>query len=133
RGRIRSATVSRTPTGKYYVAVLIETGEQLPEACPVDDRRAVGIDVGLKAFAVLSTGGTIDNPRYLRGSLERLKVLQRRASRRKRGSANRRKAIRRVAVLHEKTAHQRNDFLHKVSDAITKQYDTICVEELSPK
>src|SRR5690606_34196447 len=98
-----------------------------------DKARAVGIDVGLKTFAVLSTGAAIANPRYLRRSLERLKVLQRRASHRKRGSANRKKAMMRVAVLHEKTTNQRNDFLHKVSDAITRQYGTICVEDLSPK
>jgi putative transposase len=82
---------------------------------------------------VLSDGTEYDNPKYLRNSLQRIKVLQKRVSRKVKGSNNRKKAIKRLAIKYEKVTNQRKDFLHKITDAITKQYDTICIEDLSPK
>lgn len=87
--------------------------------------------MGIKTFAVLSDGAEYANPKHLNQSIARLKVLQRRASRKKKGSNNRRKANQKVACLHEKIANQRKDFLHNVSDAITKRYDTIVLEDLA--
>lgn len=132
-GMIRNATISRTPTNKYFVSILTDTIEKIPDKRPIDIKTAVGIDLGIKTFAVLSDGTEYDNPKYLKNSLQRLKVLQRRVSRKVKGSNNRKKAVKRLAKLHEIVANQRKDFLHKISDAITKQYDTICVEDLSPK
>ena len=130
-GSVRTVTISRTPTGKYFASVLVEMSELKPELKPVDKASAIGIDLGIKTFAVLSDGTECANPKYLNQSIGRLKVLQRRASKKKKGSNNRKKANKRVAVLHEKIANQRKDFIHKASDVITKQYDTIVLEDLA--
>jgi putative transposase len=132
-GAIRSATISKTPTNKYFVSILTETGIDIPDKIPVDSKTAVGIDLGLKTFAVLSDGTEFDNPKHLRNSLKRLKVLQRRAARKPKGSNNRREANKQIAKLYEKVNNQRKDFLHKVTDVITKQYDTVCIEDLNIK
>jgi putative transposase len=87
--------------------------------------------LGIKTFAVLSDGTAYANPKHLNQSIGRLKVLQRRASKKKKGSKNRKKANQKVARLHERIANQRKDFLHKVSDAITKRHDTIVLEDLN--
>lgn len=97
---------------------------------------AVGVDVGLKDFAILSDGQKIANPKFLFHSLKRLRVAQRTLKRRlkpgtKEQSRNYQKQRRLVARLHEKVANQRQDFLHKTSTAIVKQYDAICVEDLN--
>lgn len=130
-GTVKTVTISRTPTGKYFASVLVETGETKPPKQPVSHETAVGIDLGIKTFAVLSDGTEYANPKHLNQSIDRLKILQRRASKKTKGSANRKKANGKVARLHEKVANQRKDFLHKVSDAITKQYDTIVLEDLA--
>jgi len=108
------------------------TQEEITTKIP---ENAIGIDLGISTFATLSTGEKIENPRYLKQSLKRLKVLQRRASRKKKGSNNRKKANLRVALLYEKITNQRNDMLHKVSTRLIRdnQTDTICVETLAVK
>ena len=85
----------------------------------------------LKDFATLSTGEKIENPRYLKNSLQRLKVLQQRVSRKVKGSKNREKAIQRLARCHEKIANQRNDFLHKISFRVVSENQAIAVESLN--
>ena len=134
-GTIRNATVSQTPTGRYFVSVLVETGTATPRKQPVQADTAVGVDVGIKDFAVLSDGQKIANPMFLFHSLKRLRVEQRTLKRRfqkgaKEQSKNYPKQRLRVARLHEKVANQRNDFLHKTSTAIIKRYDSVCVEDL---
>lgn len=130
-GETRTVTISRTSTGKWFASILVKDMIDIPEKKPIKEITSVGIDLGIKTFAVLSDGKEYENPKYLRNSLTRLKVLQRRVSRKKKGSANRKKAVKRLAIIHEKVTNQRKDFLHKFSDAITKQYDTICVENLN--
>lgn len=130
-GEVKRIAISRTGTGKYFASVLVDNGIELPQKKKVHTDTAVGIDLGIKTFAVLSNGGEISNPKYFKNSLQRLKCLQRRANRKKKGSNNRKKANIQVSILHEKITNQRQDFLHKFSDAITKQYDTICVENLN--
>ena len=95
--------------------------------------KTIGIDMGLKDFAVLSNGVKISNPKFLQKSEKLLKSRQRALSRKQKGSKNRDKARLMVAKTHEKVANQRNDFLHKVSTAITKQFDTIVIETLNIK
>lgn len=126
-GRICSATISKTPTGKHFISILVEEANK---ASIVSDS-AIGIDLGIKTFAVLSDGKEYQSPKFLRKSLDRLAVLQRRASRKAKGSANRIKANLKVALCHEKIYNQRNNFLHKVSAEIINQYGTICVEDLA--
>lgn len=132
-GTIKSATVSKSISGKYFASILIETGIDKVE--PKQVSRAIGIDLGLSSFMITSEGEKIDNPRYLRASIERLKVLQRRAAKKKRGSANRQKFNNKIAVLHERISNQRLDFLHKLSTKIVhdNQVDTICLEDLGVK
>jgi len=114
-GELKTATVSKTCTGKYFISILVENNEELPTKQEFSETTTIGIDVGIKDFAVLSTGEKIKNPKYLKNSLQRLKVLQRRVSRKQKGSKNRAKAKQRLAVLHEKITNQRTDFQNKLS------------------
>ena len=129
-GEIKSCTVTRTPSGKYYVSVLVEA-EEAKKLPPVKTK--VGIDVGLKEFAVLSDGTVYANPKHLRKSEKRLAKLQKDLSRKKKGSKNRNKARLKVAKLHEKIHNQRLDFLHKVSSEIISENQAIAIEDLRVK
>lgn len=132
-GAVKQATISFTPTGNYFVSILCETGEDVPSKPKVTEEASIGIDLGIKDFAVTSEGEVIENPKFLRNSIQRLKVLQRRASKKQKGSSNRKKASERVAVLHEKITNQRQDFLHKTSTKIIRENQTICLETLAVK
>ena len=130
QGKIKTVTITKTPTKKYFASILVETNEDTASARKVQN--AIGIDLGIAHFAVMSNGQKIDNPKYLSKTIARLQVLQRRASRKNKGSHNRKKANLKAALIHEKIANQRNDFLQKVSTRLIgdNQTDTICVESL---
>lgn len=131
-GNIKSATITKTPTGKYFASILVETNEPIPTKSPIDENKAVGVDLGIKTFAILSDGASIANPKFLRKSLKKLKRLQRSVSRKKKGSENRVKAAKQLALIHEKVSNQRNDFLHKTTTSLVRNYETICLETLKP-
>ncbi len=126
RGQIKTLTVKRMPSGKWYAyfSCIVETQ---PREKPFED---VGIDVGLNSYAVLSDGIRIENPRLYRQSEKRLAHLQRRWSRKVRGSRNWLKTKTRVARLHEKIGNRRTDFLHKESRKIADTYETVYFEDL---
>ncbi|MFC3779370.1 RNA-guided endonuclease TnpB family protein [Bacillus chungangensis] len=128
-GLIKSVTISKTPTNKYFASVLVKENQPL---LPKLDAK-VGIDVGLKDFAVLSNGKKYENLKWLRKAEKRLAFLQRSLSRKKKGSKNREKARLQVAKLHEKIANQRNDFLHKISNQVTNENQVIVIEDLKVK
>lgn len=128
---LRTLTVSRTPTRKYYVSILTDDKIDNPPAQPYDKATLLGIDVGIKTFAAFSTGEKIDNPKFLKASLQRLKCLQRRVSRKVIGSNNYRKASKKLAKLHELVANQRHDFQHNVSLSIISENQAIAVETLN--
>lgn len=137
-GEIRTVTVSRTVTGKYYASILVKDDSKIPDKKPISDISSVGIDLGITNFATLSDGKVFENPKYLQKQLGRLKKEQRTLDRRyKKGVPvveqskgwHKQKLV--VALLHEKIKNQRQDFLHKTSSAIIKQYDTICLEDLN--
>lgn len=132
-GETKTFTVSKTTTGRYFVSVVVETTEELPEKPAVSSDTTIGIDVGIKDFCVLSTGEKVENPKHLKSKLARLKVLQRRASKKKKGGNNRKKAVMKVAKLHEKISNKRNDFLHKLTHRLTSenQVDSLAVEDLN--
>jgi putative transposase len=130
-GTMKYATVSVTSTGKWSVSILVDDGTATPEPAPFTRDTTIGIDVGLTNFATLSTGEKVANPRYLKNSLQRLKVLQRRVSRKVKGSKNRQKAIQKLARCHEKVANQRNDFLHNLSFRVVSENQAIAVESLN--
>ena len=128
-GIIKSATVSKVPSGKYYVSVLVEQElEPLPK-----NEFAVGVDLGLTDFAITSDGVKYPNPRYLKKSLNKLAKEQRRLSKKKIGSKNRNKQRNKVAKLHEKISNQRKDFLHKISSELINENQVICLEDLHVK
>ncbi|OPD17716.1 transposase [Clostridium botulinum] len=125
-GLIKSCTISQIPSGKYYISILVDTENiQLPK---IDKK--VGIDVGLKEFAITSDGEFFGNPKWLRKSEKRLKKLQKNLSRKKKGSNNRRKARLKVAKLYGKIVNQRKDFLHKLSMQIISENQAIVIEDL---
>jgi putative transposase len=129
-GNSKTITISKTPTGKYFISVLVEINEELSQLKTIGENKAIGIDLGIKTFAVLSNGEEIQNPKHLRSALKRLKKQQRRVSKKVKGSNNRKKAVRKLAVLHEKVANKRNDFLHKVTAKLVSEHDTLCLETL---
>lgn len=138
-GTIKSATVSMTPTGKYYISILCES-----EVFPLPKTEStVGIDLGVSDFAILSTGEKIGNERFLKQLSQKLakeqKILSRRALIAKKSgrklfeSKNYQKQRLKVAKIHEKIANKRQDFLHKVSTEIVKNHDILCIEDLSSR
>ncbi len=130
-GQQRSVTISRTSTGKYFASILVEDLKEVPKLKKIKLETSVGIDLGIKTFAVLSDGNEIESPKYLKEGLNRIKILQKRQARKKKGSINSKKALKKIALAHEKVANQRKHFLHKESNLITKNYDTICLEDLA--
>lgn len=129
-GIIKSVTVSKTPSGKYYVSVLVncEEQEKLPQS-----NNEIGIDLGIKEFAITSDGEMIENPKYLRKSEKKLRKLQKDLSRCQKGSKNREKCRIKVARQHEKIANQRKDFLHKLSKRIADENQVVVLENLKVK
>lgn len=128
-GLIKSCTISKTPSNKYYISILVHTeNKQLPK---VDKK--VGIDVGLKEFAITSNGEFFSNPKWLRKSEKRLRKLQKDLSRKQKGGNNRCKAKLKVAKLHEKITNQRKNFLHKLSIKLIRENQSIVIEDLKVK
>lgn len=137
KGLIKSATISKTMTGRYFISILCEE-----EIHPLPTTNSnLGIDLGLENFAILSTGEKIENPRFLVSLSKKLakeqKVLSRRGllakkNRRKLSDCrNYQKQKLKVARIHEKIANQRKDFLNKLSTHLIKNHDVICIEDLS--
>jgi len=127
-GKIKSGTVSKTPTGKYFISVLFETPEELPVKPKATEENTVGVDLGIKTFATLSDGQVIENPRHLKKVLSKLKYTQRKYSKYK-GKRTRQKLV----TLHEKVTNRRNDFLHKVSKKLIDDNQAIALETLNVK
>lgn len=129
-GIIKSVTVSKTPSGKYYVSVLVNCEEQakLPQS-----QNEIGIDLGIKEFAITTDGEMIENPKYLRKSEKKLRKLQKDLSRCQKGSKNREKCRIKVARQYEKITNQRKDFLHKLSKQIICENQTVVLESLKVK
>jgi putative transposase len=129
-GTPKNVTVSKTKSGEYYASVQCDMQVEQPVQT---DLPTVGIDLGLKHFAVLSTGEKIEHPQYLRQAEKRLARLQRRLSRKKKGSANRDKARLRVARQNETVARQRKDFLDKLSYRMVTEHGLVKIETLNVK
>ena len=129
-GIVKSVTVSKTPSGKYYVSVLVNCEVQEK---PSKSNNKIGIDLGIKKFAITSDGEMIENPKYLRKSEKRLRKLQKDLSRCDKRSKNREKCRIKVARQYEKITNQRKDFLHKLSKRLIDENQIICLEDLSVK
>ncbi|MBB6218524.1 putative transposase [Anaerosolibacter carboniphilus] len=125
-GRILNVTVRRNPSGKYFVSILTEVEVQALEKTG----SSVGVDVGLKDFAILSTGEVFSNPKWFRKLEEKLAKAQRIFSHRVKGSSNWNKQRIKVARIHECITNARTDYLQKISTEIIKNHDVIGIEDL---
>jgi len=128
KGVIKQATISKTPTGKYFVSVLVETDIHNQEKAVIKEKTTIGIDLGIKSFLVTSDGQTFDNPKYLKKAQSKLKYVQSKYSKK-----NGKRTKHRLALLHEKVANQRKDFLQKTSTMLIKNHDNIAIEDLNIK
>lgn len=128
--RLKSVTVSRTPSGKYYASLLCEYDDTV---AAVEPKTFLGLDYSMTALIVRSDGVAVDYPRYYRQSMEKLRREQRKLSKCESGSRNREKQRIKVARIHEKVANQRKDFQHKQSRQITNAVDVVCIEDLDMK
>lgn len=122
------ATISKSATGKYYISVVCKDVQidKLPET-----HKSVGIDLGLKDFAITSDGEKFSNPKFFAKYQKQLARAQRKLSRKPKGSHNFEKQKLRVARIHEKITNCRTDFLQKLSTNLIRRYDIICIEDLS--
>jgi len=127
-GKMKSINISKTTSGKYFAAILCEIEKEVKQK---EAGGAIGIDLGLKSFAVTSEGEAIPTPRFFRTSQEKLARLQRLLSRKVKGSSNRNKARVKVARIHEKITNQRKDFLHKLSHRLVSENQAIYAEDLN--
>lgn len=125
KGIVKSATISRTPTGKYFVSILLDTNTEIPIKAPIKENACIGIDLGIKDFAITSNGEVFENPKNLRKAQSRLKYVQRKYSKNKG-----KRTKQRLALLHEKVVNKRKDFLHKTSTKLIRENQTICLEDL---
>lgn len=126
-GRILNATISQTPSGKYYVSLCCTDVEIQPLN---KTGSVIGLDLGIKEFCITSNGEKVENPKYLQKSLDKLAELQRELSRKTIGSSNWNKSRIKVAKLQEHIANQRKDFLQKLSTNLIRENDIVCVEDL---
>lgn len=128
-GEVKSISITKTPTGKFYLNVLVNREiKPLPKT-----NNVVAIDVGIETFCTLSSGEKIKKPKHLILSERKLKKIQRHLSRKEKGSRKYTKLKKRIANLHEKIKHQREDFLHKLSSQIIGDNQAIVVENLNVK
>ena len=127
QGRILNATISKEPSGKYFVSLCCTDVEVKRFE---NTNSNIGLDLGIKEFCITSNGETIENSKYLKKSLNKLAKLQRELSRKSKGSSNRNKARLKVARLQERISNQRKDFLQKLSTKLIKENDIICIEDL---
>ena len=127
-GKIKQVIIKKHNSGKWFACVCVEKEMNVTRREP---KRAVGIDVGIKHFLTDSDGRQIENPRFYERTLERIRVLHRNLSRKRKGSRNREKARIKLAKAYEKLVNQRGDFLHKLSRFYVNNYDVISVENLN--
>lgn len=130
-GKIGTVTISKSTTGKYHMSVVVDDGLDLPAKAPINNETSVGIDVGIKDFAVLSNGQVFENPQYLEKAEKRLNVLQKRYAKKQKGSKRQERARLAVAKAHEKVRNCRTDYIHKVTSKIIRENQTVIIEDLN--
>ena len=128
KGIIKSATISKTSTNKFYVSILCDTPDKPKLKPEINVNNTIGIDLGIKDFLITSKGDKINNPKYLRKSESKLRYVQSKYSKNK-GKRTKKK----LNLIHEKISNQRKDFLHKVSTKLIRENQTISLETLNVK
>ena len=127
-GKIKTCTVSKTLTNKYFISILVDDGQELPVK---SFGKEIGIDLGIKTLITCSDHTVIDSEKFLNKNLKQLKNLQRNLSLKKKGSKNRMKTKLLLAKVHEKISNKRKDYLHKVSKKIINENQVIFLEDLN--
>lgn len=125
-GEIKQCTISKTPTNKYFVSILIDNHIELPIKPKIIENKSIGIDLGIKSFIITSDGEVISNPKYLKENLSKLKYIQSKYSKYK-GKKTKQKLV----LLHESIVNKRKDFLNKISTKLISENQTICLEDLN--
>ena len=133
KGDIKTVTVSQTVTNKYFVSILVDNKQELPNKKPITEQSAVGIDLGIKDFAITSDGKKFENKDFFKSTMQKLRVVQRSLARKQKGSNHYKEQKLVAALLHEAVRNQRQDYLHKISKYLVDNYDTICLEDLGVK
>lgn len=134
-GRIKTSTVKRTNTKKYFVVICVEKYLIPPRVQPLKKSTTIGIDLGIKKLAVCSNGIEFDNQNYLKKELKRIRILQKSVDRKNKQSNNREKSVLKLARLHEKISNRRRDGINKITKRLTtdSEIQTICIEDLNIK
>lgn len=129
-GEIKTCTIRRSRTGKWFASITVET-----DCIPVVaiQKPAVGIDLGIAKFITFSTGKSIDNPRFFKTDESALARAQRKLSKQVKGSAKRKQSVMTVSMIHERIANRRKDFAHKISRQLVDKYGLIAFEDLNVK
>lgn len=127
---IKTVTISKTPSGKFYISILVEYENQI---LPIIPKKFLGLNFSMHGLFVASDEPDADYPNFFRKAEKMLAKAQRKLSKKEKGGANRQKAKSRVAILHEKIANQRKDFLHKQAKILANKYDAIGIEDISVK
>lgn len=133
-GQLKTVTITKTPTGKYYASLLFDTLQEAPEV--VITGKTVGIDLGLKDFCITHDGNKTSkyaNPKHFKKHEKNLARKQAKLARKKKGSKSREKARKLVAIVHERISNARQDFLHKLSRKIVNDNQVVVVENLNVK
>jgi putative transposase len=135
-GKVKTCTIIKTPTDKYYISVLVETNHDIPKLVEVKPSKTIGIKFGISNLLTTSNGDKVQGTRLIKQNLARIKKLQRSLTRKQKLSANRNKARKRLAILHERIANQRRDIAHQItSKLVYKSQDTsfavqnMCIEK----
>lgn len=132
-GKLKSVTISKDKVGDFWASVLVEMPDSYIPEKTKEIINTVGIDLGLKEFAVMSDGVIIKNPRYAKKAKKRLIRLQQKHSKKKKGSNNKNKSRILLAIQHRKVARQRKDFVTQTTCSIAKSNDLIVIEDLKVK
>ena len=129
--KIGTLTVSKDKCGEYWCTIVVEDNTPQISKAKISENTSVGIDRGIKDYAILSDGTKYDNPKYYESNKRKLKVLQQKFARTKKGS-NRHEVMRlKAAKQYRKISNMRNDFLHKLTTGLVRKHDTICLENLN--
>ena len=133
--KIHNVTISKEKDGRYYASILVDTFENPLPKKPVTKETAIGIDTGIKTFAVCSNGMKFEAAHFLKAEKRKLKLLSRKLSKKQKGSKAFDETKKRIARVHSKVSRKRLDYLHKITHRLTheNQVGTICVEDLNVK
>lgn len=130
-GKLKSITVSKSKTGKYYVSCLVETGKAIPGKMPYSKETTVGVDLGVKEFAVLSNGQVFENPKHLRKRQKRIAHLQKKEARQQKGSNRRKKTRLLINKQYEKATNCKENMFHHVANTILSENQAVKIEDLN--